>query len=610
MSAPRFKSKSDYFTKRSNLTERVIGRKPPAKRKRTSSAVVPVSLMEDIFCGIVETFEIEGEGRFNRKDRPLEDAIASHLDGEATVLVNPLDRHGMTAWHMLPFSLSDETAHPFSKAREFADALDRHGIPSLLEVTEGGKGHYHLWILHERPVEAAPVTRLLRDFGVSVAGFAPAVIPAEDPEHFVALPLQYESVLLQRRVFVNTVGKKVKDQRALLEKAGRAARRSFDSLVNETVSQPASAETAQPSAQKPEPAKPVDTAAAPPPEPAPAAAKPEPAPPLRKSAESKTGKTARDTVGPAPATVPPVQESAATSQVRPSAEHVHEQKGSLMNIVRFRYGDHQYGIPAGVVNRVIAWHGGEGESSPGKSLMIEGRELPVVFSAISVTAPGNETPAISALLLVEHDGSRLLVPASGVDGIIRITLGTASEADQSRLLGTAVFGDSAIQVLDPGKLLDGTTEKSAAPVKTSGRKADTGDRRYLLFSLGEKQYAMETAAVAEILSGSAIRRIPVAHGDERIVAESDGTYIPVIEFPGLPEDGAGKLVYQSLRIVVVKDGKESRGLRVDAIDGFETVRAADLRLLPGDADSWCTGAIERPGGDPVLIVDARRIKQE
>ena len=83
MSAPRFKSKDDYFSRRSNLTEKIIQQKQPEKRKRSAHAVVPVSIMEDIFCCTVESYEIEGEGRFERSRQPLEDAIARHLDGES-----------------------------------------------------------------------------------------------------------------------------------------------------------------------------------------------------------------------------------------------------------------------------------------------------------------------------------------------------------------------------------------------------------------------------------------------------------------------------------------------------------------------------------------------
>lgn len=218
MSAGRFKSKDDYFSHRSGLAERVIAAKPqpqsqakPGRRRGVENAV-PVPLLRVHFCKTVESFEIVGKGHFHKGEYPLDDALQSHLDGDTTLLVNPLSIAGDTAFTVVRFDLSEEMDHPFSKARQYADELQKYGIFSLIEVTEGGKGHYHLWIFHEQPIPAVPFSDALVRLGHRLFGVFLETVPPVSGDISIPLPLQGESVLLQRRVFVNAVGKMIKEQ--------------------------------------------------------------------------------------------------------------------------------------------------------------------------------------------------------------------------------------------------------------------------------------------------------------------------------------------------------------------------------------------------------------
>lgn len=223
MSAGRFKSKDDYFSHRSGLAERVIAAKPqpqsqakPGRRRGVENAV-PVPLLRVHFCKTVESFEIVGKGHFHKGEYPLDDALQSHLDGDTTLLVNPLSIAGDTAFTVVRFDLSEEMDHPFSKARQYADELQKYGIFSLIEVTEGGKGHYHLWIFHEQPIPAVPFSDALVRLGHRLFGVFLETVPPVSGDISIPLPLQGESVLLQRRVFVNAVGKMIKEQGSVLQ---------------------------------------------------------------------------------------------------------------------------------------------------------------------------------------------------------------------------------------------------------------------------------------------------------------------------------------------------------------------------------------------------------
>ncbi|MHB9029488.1 MAG: chemotaxis protein CheW [Candidatus Latescibacterota bacterium] len=218
MSASRFKSKDDYFSKRSGLAERVLAVKPPKPgRKRAVESAIPATLLRVHFCKTGESFEIEGQGRYRKGEYPLDDALRSHLNGEATVLINPLSNSGETAFTVVGFDISEAMDLPFSKARQYADELQNYGIPSVIEVAEGGKGHYHLWIFHEEPTAAWQFSEALIRLGQKIFGILLETVPSVRGEEYIPLPLQGESMLLQRRVFVNAVGKMIKDQGNVLQ---------------------------------------------------------------------------------------------------------------------------------------------------------------------------------------------------------------------------------------------------------------------------------------------------------------------------------------------------------------------------------------------------------
>ncbi len=218
MSAARFKSKEDYFSKRTGLAEKVLMVKPPRPgRKRGLESAIPAALLRVHFCKTVDYFQIEGRGKYSKGEFPLDDALREHLNGESTVLVNPLSHAGETAFTVVRFDVSEMMGHPFSKARKFSEELKNYGIPSSIEVAEGGKGHYHLWIFHEEPVVAWPFSESLIQMGKKLFGILLETVPSIRGEEYLPLPLQGESMLLQRRVFVNAVGKMIKDQGNVLQ---------------------------------------------------------------------------------------------------------------------------------------------------------------------------------------------------------------------------------------------------------------------------------------------------------------------------------------------------------------------------------------------------------
>ena len=518
------------------------------------------------------------------------------------MLVNPVDRHGMTAWHIIDFSLSDDIVHPFSKAREFADALDGKGVPSLVEVAEGGKGYYHLWILHEKPVEAGLVSNILREFGSAVMGYEPVVIPSDEADSYIPLPLQYESLLLQRRVFVNTVGKRIKDQHALLEQAGRAPRRAFDELVQDAASgMQVKGAVQQTPEKKKTPAKNLLEVAAPNQE--------DVTPPDVKPGIREVVETIDAPPEPIPVAVAePEQKSAGTPPEKKAPATKQSAVNNLMSVLRFRYGSAHYALPADAVLKVESRSSEDGGQLLAESVLIDGMALPVITPEVFNVNAGGEAPLITTLVVVAEYDTRLVVPASGVDGVIRITLDKTVESDHAQLLGRAVYGDIAIGVLDPLRLRETTSKPEVTSVTGAGKTLDIDHVRYLVFSVSGRSFAIETSVIAEILAGSSIRRIPVARGGEKVVAESGVSYIPVIDLVEHLEMERGPKS-PSVRVLVISSGAGRMGLQVDSVDGFLTVDAVDVRSLPPEVGDWFGGAIERADNDTILIIDTVNISQ-
>jgi chemotaxis signal transduction protein len=220
VSAARFKSSSDYFKSRSGLTKQVITKQSNTKKQsspRASDLSVPLDLFMDVFCADIARFTVDNSIPQTDTGDDLESAVAAHLAGESMVAVDPCADDNTTRWHVIRFERTETLQQPFGAARTVVGELDSHGIASLVEVGAGGKGHYNIWLFHESSVPCAPVTdslnALLRNLDIPAT-----VLPDILEPSFKTLPLQKDAMLLQRQVFVNGVGKRIKNQADVLRK--------------------------------------------------------------------------------------------------------------------------------------------------------------------------------------------------------------------------------------------------------------------------------------------------------------------------------------------------------------------------------------------------------
>jgi chemotaxis signal transduction protein len=465
MSAARFKSKDDYFSKHSGLAERVLAVKPPKPgRKRAVESAIPATLLRVHFCKTGESFEIEGQGRFRKGEYPLDDALRSHLNGEATVLVNPLSNSGETAFTVVRFNISEEMDLPFSKARQYADELLHYGVPSLIEVAEGGKGHYHLWIFHEEPTPAWQFSEALIRLGKKVFGILLETVPSVRGEEYIPLPLQGESILLQRRVFVNAVGKMIKDQGNVLQNIESCSKdRALEFIV-------AMGKAVQPAVSPPKPVvlpekEPIPPAITPPSEGATV--------PIEATVAPADHSPVPEEVAPAPAVKSPLPaEMKASGETAPVPERETTEKDDTpVESVSRVFKEERGGSPKDEASGEAfekSWVKGKVPGEKG----LEPKPPKETPSRVK-TAPAEQGDSLSAtegtpekasrstvFLFFSRSGAHYAVEAGNVERI-------AGMADLTRLpgaderYGTVEFGGRMITVLDPAGFF-GTTGNALA----------------------------------------------------------------------------------------------------------------------------------------------------
>ncbi len=560
----RFKSRDDYFSKHSDLTRKVLAAEPKKKtpRKRSAVAEIGSELFCRVFCTTVERYEIEGEGRFEVSGGGFGDALERHLEGSAAVLVNPCSSDGMTGWNVVFFDLSGDMDQPFSRAQDFAKKLDEAGIPTLLEVAEGGKGHYHLWIIHEKPVSAHSSSRAFLSLGRDIFGCDLDTIPAPGSDAYLPLPLQGETALLQRGVFVNAVGKMIRDQRVVLESFTPCSAEAFQAFLDKTAS--SLSETATIDEELTETAESADKA------------------PVsiitREEIDRNLGRSSKKPVSSAPvksAPDKPVQsvhdkpektasvkpERKAPKKPSPRAKTV--SRPTVSAIVAAWAGENLIGVDASIVRQVVIPDDIEpfpSKDSPLAGIMrYGGRRIHVTDAARLVGGAGHTTTLFGTRAIVmERGGDMIALLVHTIAGYKRVA--SVRETDVSAGGFPVAFCEGEtepVQLIDTGALFGGG-ESGSSRIKRS----ETG--MFLVIGQAGVSYAVDASSVAAVLSAKSATTkngvSTVAYKGNRVQCVSLGRILDPGRVKPVDEDARG-------RIVIVGDGDTMTALGVDTVAG-------------------------------------------
>lgn len=612
MSAARFKSRDDYFGKHSGLAERVIATKASAKpaRRRGVESAIPGALLRVHFCKTVDRFEIEGRGRYRKGEYPLDDALRSHLNGEATVLVNPLSAAGETAFSVVRFDLSGEMDLPFSKARQYADELQNFGIPGLIEVAEGGKGHYHFWVFHEEPVPAWPFSEALIGLGRRLFGVVLETVPSVRGEEYIPLPLQGESVLLQRRVFVNAVGKMIKDQGNVLQSLEYSPRSRTEAFIAEMERSARPSAPARPAVPVP-PASPKPLAV---PAPIPASPSAAAAAPIIETPAAKPVH--------APAR-PPEKPPVSPAAMIPVPEAVPVQPAVRMPEPQIVQPDPEPEIPASSIPEPVLSETDPAEvpsPEPFEASIPEAESVPEeeTIPETEIVESAASDPAAPVADVPEENSEPVEMPESAAMPVV--------SAEESPDAPECAAMEESVSPSDPRAVLSvvipdpipATPSHSAAPADQSvpviapepTPKIEFVESipapsvlTLLVFERNGVRFALEAGETDRILSAAGI--IPSAvPGGVCGTMEWKEKAVTVLDPAILTGRGASALPARG-RVILLGGRFDGYGLLADTATGTRTVSAE--AVTPPGGEPHIRGIVADPGAERVLLIDAERM---
>lgn len=157
------------------------------------------------------------------------------------------------------------------------------------------------------------------------------------------------------------------------------------------------------------------------------------------------------------------------------------------------------------------------------------------------------------------------------------------------------------QMAQMAEMGEGSSAPPTAGMAGDGEPAPRLAGRYVVFSLGESDYALPLASVVEISQALVTTRVPHLPAWVSGVVNLRGDILAVLDLAGYLEIPAAALP-QDGRLLIVRNRSDeiAAGLSVDAVHGITTL--AEIRLtsgaageLPGKVAPHLAGVAERDG---------------
>jgi chemotaxis signal transduction protein len=586
MSAGRFKSKDDYFSKKSGLTERVIQANPQKPPKKETESNILVTLLRVHFCKTVDSFEIKGEGKFRKGEYSLDDALSRHLAGDANVLINPLSHSGETAFSLVKFDLSPEMDQPFNKARQFADELLKYGIPSQIEITGGGNGHYHLFIFHEEPIPGRPFSEALIRLGHKLFSFYLETTPQITGDSYVSLPLQREETPFHRTVFVDDFGKMIKDQIAVLRAIEPCKKNKAEAFIGEfSISSSNKPETVEFEKQS---ENNLDT---------------------YMHEEEKTSSSQREK----PKPFRPVKAESKSKKILPETSVAPKEYIFLV----FNRSDKEFGIAIKRVEKIIPAGGIELHPGiPSQYYGIKKLEKQIVFIA-DPGSPSGFSPVEyrkNLIILVRRGGEVFGILADSVCGATRIEGNSIRQDDTARFSSRIALldnGSRKIILLDDEKIFSGKGKNKLQ--ENHKTEEQNKENPYMVFSQGNSLFGLQAEAVIKIITEKMPDQISWVN-ETNCMITYNGKILPIFNLPqeirGAVKDGKILSLYSrsmNEKFMIVQNNSSTFCVRADDIIGIRNITKSGIESLPGQSEME-SGVIEgvvnlSNGEDLILILD-------
>jgi len=176
---------------------------------------------------------------------------------------------------------------------------------------------------------------------------------------------------------------------------------------------------------------------------------------------------------------------------------------------------------------------------------------------------------------------------------------------------TAKFESSRVALRDDdplGEFLAYYDEKTPdVDVALDDPELEKSGRRYLAFHLAHEAYAVSILDVREILKTYAVTRVPRAAPSVLGVLSKRGVVIPMVDVAaamGLRDINQKMRPHQ--RILVIGDGEEVMGLRVDSVSSVVRIGSANVEPVPGGLgprSAHLLSGLGRDGDDLYILLD-------
>ncbi len=134
-------------------------------------------------------------------------------------------------------------------------------------------------------------------------------------------------------------------------------------------------------------------------------------------------------------------------------------------------------------------------------------------------------------------------------------------------------------------------------------------RELLAFRLADEEYALDVAAIEEIIKPRPVTEVPLTPPFVTGLISLRGRIVPILDLRrrlGLAAEPLGR----ASRIVVAADRGRVVGLQVDAVTGVVRLSAADIGPTPavvGGVDGEFLEGLGRVGGRLVILLNFPRI---
>lgn len=140
--------------------------------------------------------------------------------------------------------------------------------------------------------------------------------------------------------------------------------------------------------------------------------------------------------------------------------------------------------------------------------------------------------------------------------------------------------------------------------------SEMADQQVVIFGLAESSYAIDIAAVREIIRPQPITVVPQAPAHIVGVINLRSDVVPVLDLRarcGLPAGGEDR----ATRIVVVQVGEQSVGLIVDAVSEVTTIPGGMIEpvagMVRGKAEQRLLRGVARLDERLVMLLDLERV---